>query len=118
MQSIKIDILKFKEAKKFTAKDGTDFIAIPVDANNIYQGAKGSYLTLTLMDNRDGLDEYSNDGFVTIDLGKERRLAGEKSPIIGNWKHLGERRATTQNGVKPPIAALNDSLDELDDIPF
>lgn len=118
MQTLKIDVLKFKGAKKFTAKDGTDFIAIPVDANNIYQGDKGSYLSLTLMDNRDGADKYGNDGFVTIDIGKERRIAGDKGPILGNWKHLGEKRATTQNGVKPPIAALDESLDEDDSIPF
>jgi hypothetical protein len=110
-------MLKFAGAKKFTAKDGTDFIAIPVDANNIYQGEKGSYLTLTLMDNRDGVDQYGNEGFVTIDIGKERRLAGDKGPILGNWKTIGQR-PTTQNGAKPPIAALDDSLDDDSDIPF
>jgi hypothetical protein len=40
------------------------------------------------MDNRDGRDKFDNDGFVVQDLGKDRRLAGERGPILGNWKDL------------------------------
>ena len=59
-----------------------------IDKTAIHDGKKGKYIDLTLMENRDGRDEYGNDGFVIHDLGKERRLAGEKGPILGNWKHL------------------------------
>ena len=57
-----------------------------------FKGAKGTYADLTLMDNKDGTDQYGNDGFIVQDVGKERREAGEKGPIIGNWKEVGQKR--------------------------
>ena len=57
-----------------------------IDKTALYNGAKGSYLTLNLKENKDGTDQYGNDGFIIQDIGKDRRLAGEKGPIIGNWK--------------------------------
>ena len=71
MQSLNIDVKK-------------------IDKAALYVGAKGTYLNLTLLENRDGTDQYGNDGFITQDIGKERRLAGEKGPILGNWKHIGD----------------------------
>lgn len=59
-----------------------------IDKSSLHKGVKGTYCDITLMDNRDGRDQYDNDGFVVQDLGKERRLAGEKGPILGNWKNL------------------------------
>jgi hypothetical protein len=72
------------------------------------------------MENRDGVDQYGNNGFVVQDIGKERRQAGEKGPIIGNWKHVGQ---TTQ---KAPQDAHNKAkadgyapdADDSDPIPF
>jgi hypothetical protein len=69
MQSVKIDVTK-------------------IDKTAIVHGEKGKYMNLTLIENRNGPDQYDNDGFVVQDLGKERRLAGEKGPIIGNWRHV------------------------------
>jgi hypothetical protein len=98
MQSLKIDVTK-------------------IDKSAIHVGAKGKYIDLTLMENRDGVDQYGNNGFIVQDIGKERRLAGEKGPILGNWKHVGQ---TTQNppqaAPRPPIAAMDDELDQ--EIPF
>ena len=76
-------------------------------------------MDLTLMDNKNGTDEYGNDGFIVQSVTKEKREAGIKGPIIGNWKHVGQR-PTSQNGAAPPkpIAAMDDSLDESDDVPF
>ena len=94
MQSLNIDVTK-------------------IDKAAIYPGKKGKYITLTLMENRDGLDEYGNEGFVVQDIGKERRLAGEKGPIVGNWKHVGQPAA------KPaPTPHEKAKDDERDDIPF
>lgn len=62
-----------------------------IDKTALHEGAKGKYLGITLIDNRDGKDQYGNDGFVVQDLGKERRLAGERGPILGNWRKV-ERR--------------------------
>jgi hypothetical protein len=59
-----------------------------IDKSALYKGAKGTYLDVTLLDNRDGTDQYGNDGMIVQDIGKERREAGEKGAILGNWKHV------------------------------
>jgi hypothetical protein len=61
-----------------------------IDKSALYKGAKGTYLDITLLDNRDGTDQYGNDGMIVQDIGKERRVAGEKGAILGNWKHVGQ----------------------------
>lgn len=70
MQRLKIDVTK-------------------IDKTALFTGEKGTYLDLTLMDNKEGRDKYDNDGFVIQDIGKSRRESGEKGPIIGKWKHIG-----------------------------
>lgn len=101
MQRLKINVSKINKALLFT-------------------GQKGVYMDLTLMDNRDGPDEFGYDGFIVQDVGKARREAGEKGPIIGNWKHIGQpSRPATQNGAPPPRrTATADALDEEEEIPF
>lgn len=120
MQSLKIDLLKLTGSKRFTSKDGVEHVAIPLAANNVFVGKKSLSLDLTLMENRDGLDSYGNNGFIVQDIGKDRRLAGEKGPIIGNWRHVGP---TPQ---KPPQDPHNRAKadgyapqdDDSDPIPF
>jgi hypothetical protein len=94
MTSVKIDVTK-------------------IDKEALYKGAKGTYLNITLMDNREGKDQYENDGFVVQDIGKDRRQAGEKGPIIGNFRHI-EVASTPALKAKP--APVQESID--DDIPF
>ncbi len=100
-----------------------------IDKTAIHDGKKGKYIDLTLMDNRDGRDQYDNDGFVVQDLGKERRLAGEKGPILGNWKDLdgGNQRqgrdvsaqeARKMHGSEKRVTNQTQPDDETDDIPF
>jgi len=87
-----------------------------LDKTQFFKGAKGIYADLVLIPNKAGIDQFGNDGFVTQDIGQERREAGERGPIIGNWKELGDRRKADeprQNQQKP----LNPVGDE-DDIPF
>jgi hypothetical protein len=60
-----------------------------IDKTALYQGKNGEYLALVLHENKAGQDQYGNAGFVTQDIGKERRLAGERGPILGNYKHIG-----------------------------
>ena len=128
MIRLKIDLLKITGAKTFTAKDGTACIAFPLEANNVFISPKnGSHnLDLTLMRNRDGKDQYGKDGFCTVDVGKDRRLAGERGPILGNWEDLdgGNQRqgrdvsaqeATRRTAPAAPAATADD---ETDDIPF
>ena len=99
MQRLKIDVKKIRKEL-------------------LFDGAKGLYMDLTLMDNRDGTDEYDNDGFIVQDVGKERREAGEKGPIVGNWKWIGQRSSSQNGAPPPPLAVMADALDEEDDIPF
>lgn len=112
MQSLKIDLLKLTGARAFTSKDGTEFIAIPVQANGVHVGEKGSYLDVTLMENRDGPGKYGDDGFAVVNLPKERREAGEKGPIIGNWRHVKRK------GDTPAPARVSTSTTDWDDVQF
>jgi hypothetical protein len=77
MISIKINVTKIKKEYMF-------------------KGEKGTYLDLTLMDNKDGVDQYGNSGFVVQSLPKEARDWGERGDILGNWKHVG-KAAPVQN---------------------
>ena len=112
MQSVKINLLRVTGARPFTAKDGVEFLAIPIKANGIYVTEKGQYLELTLIPTRDGPGQHGDDGFVTVNLSREQREAGEKGPIVGNWRHLKKPAAT------PPPAQTAPPEDDGDDIPF
>jgi len=89
-----------------------------IDKAALYIGQKGTYLNLTLMDNRDGTDQYGNDGFVVQDIGKERRMAGEKGPILGNWKQLGQQAPQQRQPSQPAPNQTGNEIQEDDDIPF
>ena len=112
MQSLKIDLLKFTGARLFTAKDGTAFVAIPLQANAVYDTDKAQYLELTLIPNRDGPDRFGYIGFAAVNLTKERREAGERGPIVGNFKPVGRAAAA------PPPEQTAPTTDDGDDIPF
>lgn len=118
MQSLKLDLLKFTGAKTFTAKDGQEHVAIPLAANNVFTGQKGLYCSLTLMENRDGVDQYGNEGFASVDIGKDRRMAGEKGPILGNWKTVGQQQNPKMHGGEQRTAPPAQEPDDGDDIPF
>ena len=116
MPKLKLDLLKFAGVQQFTSKTGIDFIAIPVVENNIFVGKKGAYLEMTLLENRDGKDQYENDGFCAVDIGKERRESGEKGPIVGNWKHMGTKPKVnlTPPKKRPPVAPRQPADADLD----
>jgi hypothetical protein len=86
-----------------------------IDKSAIYEGKNGKYVDLVMFENRDGEDQYGNLGFVTQDIGKDRRLAGEKGPILGNWKEIGTPKQPDSNpGSDIPKTDGNDD----DSIPF
>lgn len=87
-----------------------------IDKTHLFRGAKGTYLDVTLMENKDGTDQYGNDGFIVQDIGKEAREAGEKGNIIGNWRHLQKRTAEKPAPVAKKVAPKDDLNDS--DIPF
>jgi len=91
-----------------------------IDKTALHQGQTGKHLGLTLFDNREGKDQYGNDGFVVQDLGKDRRLAGEKGPILGNWKHIGQQAPAPAARPASPQASTQTAAEweADDDIPF
>jgi hypothetical protein len=91
-----------------------------IDNSALYAGKNGKYLALTLHENKQGRDQYGNDGFVAQDLGKERRMAGEKGVILGNYKTIGglveptRHEAAKANAYQPQPVEMPDG----DEIPF
>ena len=103
-------------------------IAINIDVKKIdkaalFIGKKGTYLNMTLMENREGADQYGNEGFIVQDIGMARRQAGERGAILGSWKTVKPAQAP-QAPVQAPVLAQAQTQqrqaddDDLDDIPF
>lgn len=82
-----------------------------IDKTVLFKGEKGTYGDFTLMLN-DSPDQYGNHGFITQDIGKERRAKGERGPILGNGKMI-ESASASQPAAKP-----SPSADADDDLPF
>lgn len=86
-----------------------------VEKDKLFKGAKGTYLDLVCMSNRDGKDEYGNDGFVAHSLSKEQRVGGAKGSIIGNFRIINA-------DVKPAPARAVEQAElpegETEDVPF
>ena len=114
LHKLKIDLLKVTGARKFTAKDGSEHVAIP--ATSLYIGAKAAYLDLDMRENRDGPDDYENTHMLTISQTKEQRQAKERTPIVGNAKTMVFGSSQPQS--KP--AAKDDKWidDDSSEIPF
>lgn len=93
-----------------------------IDKARLFKGKKDTYLDAVLVENRDGPDQYGNDGFIAEDVTKEERAAGTRGAIIGNWKHLGSKpggRPAQQPKRPPQRPSADPDLDAPeDDIPF
>jgi len=112
IHKIKIDLMKIPGARKFTAKDNTEHVAIPATA--LYMGAKAAYLDLDMKENRDGEDQYGNTHFVAMSPTKEQREARQKTPIVGNAKTLvfnNSPQPSAPQQPSTPISAMDDELD-------
>ena len=81
-----------------------------IDKTQIFVGKVHKYLNCTLHDNKNGKDEYGNDGFLTQSISKEKREAGERGPIIGNWKEVVFGAPKAQQELKPTAQADDDSI--------
>lgn len=97
-----------------------------IDKALLYQGKKGTYLDATCFMDADNPGEYGDHGFVSQDISKERREAGDKGEIIGNvevfWRgeSQGQRAAPAapqqQMGAAPAGGQADAPFE--DDIPF
>lgn len=101
MKVIKIDVTKIKKELLFAGKNGA------------------KYLDAALHERP---DEYGNAGFITQSVDKEARARGEKGPIIGNWKRVGEDKkpaqAAAQRTSAPATKAAAPANDDSDNLPF
>jgi len=86
---------------------------------HLFVGTKGKYLDIMLHENRDGKDDYGNDGFITQSVSKEAKAQGVKGPIIGNWRKL-EPRAGARGAapVKEKAPKVEGGDDDSDSVPF
>ena len=92
-----------------------------IDKSALFEGKNGKYLDLVLFENKGGVDQYGNHGFVTQDIGKQRREAGERGPIIGNWKEVGgfvPQQPTQHEQAKVNAYQPQPQDDDNDEIPF
>jgi hypothetical protein len=89
-----------------------------LDKGHFFKGQKGIYADLVLIPNKDGVDQYGNDGFVSQGVSKEAREKGTKGAIVGNYKKInrGGDTAAPQRAQAP--AKPDPSLDPDDDVPF
>jgi hypothetical protein len=83
-----------------------------LDKSAFFKGTKGVYCDITIIEKP---SEYG-DGFIVQDLGKERRMAGEKGPIIGNWKEVGTKAPTPSPARQESSVIV--SMEDHSDIPF
>lgn len=95
MKIAKIDVTKVEKSRLFDGKNGA------------------KYLDIVLHENKDGTDQYGNDGFITQGCSQEERQSGLKMPIIGNWKRVGGKKAEAK-----PKATEKTAPNDGDDIPF
>lgn len=92
-----------------------------IDKSKIFEGKKGKYLKLVLLENREGEDQYGNAGMCVQDTTKEERESGNRGAILGNFKVIGQKPAQQQapppmRQQKPPVDPDLDSQE--DDVPF
>ena len=87
-----------------------------LDKSHFFKGQKGIYTDLMLIPNKDGGDQYGNDGFVSQGVSKEARDKGEKGKIVGNYKKIHRPEAPQ---AKPAAKAkVPYEPDQDDDVPF
>ncbi len=77
-----------------------------------YKGAKDTYIDVTLLENKNGTDEYGNDFMCVQDISKEARDRGEKGPIVGNAKFVGERPAGARQPAPQPAPRTAGPVEE------
>jgi NACalpha-BTF3-like transcription factor len=113
LHKLKIDLLKVTGARKFTAKDGSEHVAIPHPA--VYIGEKGAYLNCDLTERRE-IDDYKNTHNISLEQTKEARQAKDPKVYIGNGKTLTFGTSSAPSAAPQQAAQAED--DDNDSIPF
>ena len=93
-----------------------------IDKTRLFQGKKGTYLTLTGFVNIDEKDQYDNNGFITQKKNKDEPK-DMKMPILGNtkvfWSDSQQPQQQQQAPQQQPNNMANMASDfDNDSIPF
>ena len=86
-----------------------------LDKGHFFKGQKGIYADLVLIPNKDGVDQYGNDGMVKQGVSKEARDKGENGAILGNYKKIN--RGSNTKAEPKPTAKVQPDFDD-DQVPF
>jgi len=88
-------------------------------------GTKALYLNLICWPNKDGRDQYDNDGTVKQSLSKAQRDEGVTVVILGNYQDKGDGNGAGGKASPAPITPHNEAkasayapADKDDDLPF
>lgn len=81
-----------------------------IDKGALYVGQKGTYLNVVLIEQQ---NEYS-DGYIVQEISKERREAGERGAILGNFSYLKPK----PESLPQPQADVTPVIQPKDDLPF
>jgi hypothetical protein len=84
----------------------------------LFQGKTALYLDCTLLENRDGVDQYGNSGMIVQDVTKAEREAGTRGAILGNFKIMGQNQPAKKPAARPAAPVAGDAPPENDDVPF
>jgi hypothetical protein len=87
-----------------------------LDEAHFFKGAKGIYADLVLIPNKNGVDQYGNDGMVKQGVSKEAREKGVTGVIVGNYKKIN--RGSDPKLQPKPAAKVQPDFDQQDDVPF
>jgi len=82
-----------------------------VDKTKLFRSEKTSavYLDVTLLENKNGVDQYGNSFMAVQDISKEAREAGEKGAILGNGKIFVPKSASEPTGNPSKAQAQEDA---------
>lgn len=81
-----------------------------IDKALLYKGDKGTYLNGLFLENKEGTDQYGNDGFIIQGVSKEQREQGIKGPIIGNWRNMTPKSSPASKPVTETPNAEDDDI--------
>lgn len=83
-----------------------------IDKTFLFKGKAGTYLDIALIPNKNGRDQYGNDGMIVQSVSKQARQDGKRGPILGNYVEMEDKR-TEEPKKSVPLDIAPD-----DDIPF
>ena len=92
-----------------------------IEKAKLFAGKSGTYLDCTLLENKNGTDQYGNDFMIVQDISKAEREAGKRGQIIGNGKFFGVKESPQGNAApkpasQPDVVEGAESTDS--DVPF